>query len=170
MRVVFLRGACIFAPPSPCCVRACRRGGACAGTYARVCMCVRAGMYAGVCRQASRCVCVCVFVRMRAGCAGVYGGGCVSVCVYVCLCVWVGWKGLEHCAKYFNYTEIICGLPIRCVVHSNPSACQIYDNIKIFFICCPFLLLPKFAHIYLVINMPSVHCSYLQSNLIHELS
>lgn len=168
MRVVFLRGACIFAPPSPCCVRACRRGGACAGMYARVCMCVRAGMYAGVCRQASRCVCVCVCSCVCVQGVRVYMGA--GVCLYVCLCVWVGWKGLEHCAKYFNYTEIICGLPIRCVVHSNPSACQIYDNIKIFFICCPFLLLPKFAHIYLVINMPSVHCSYLQSNLIHKLS
>lgn len=116
-----------------------------------VCVCVQVCMrvYAG--RRAGAYVCVCVFVRMRAGCAGVYGGGCVSVCVYVCLCVWVGWKGLEHCAKYFNYTEIICGLPIRCVVHSNPSACQIYDNIKIFFHLLPFFVASQI-------------CSYISCN------
>lgn len=69
MRVVFLRGACIFAPPSPCCVRACRRGGACAYVYAGAG--VYACMYARVCRQASRCVCVGVWV---------------CLCVFVCVC------------------------------------------------------------------------------------
>ena len=152
-----MRGACIFAPPSPCCVRACRRGGACAyvcryagaGVYA--CMYVRAGMYAGVCRQAIRCVCafvcICVqgvrvymcarkrvrmYVRVCVG-AGVCVRVYVRLCVYRCVCacvrvgVWVwGWWWLDHYAKYFNYTEIVCGLPIRCVVHSDPSACQFF--------------------------------------------
>lgn len=87
MRVVFLRGACIFDPPPPPVV--CARVGVgvrvrmCAGmraqVYMRVCMCVQACMQAG--EQVRMWVCVCVRAYACRVCGCMCGRACVPVCV-----------------------------------------------------------------------------------------